>query len=58
MTLDCIVCRRQICADHTTCTGELRQMLARMDARRAAEEAERLTELADVQRLTRDGVLA
>ena len=58
MTPDCVTCRRQVCADHRRCTGELAALLERMDARRLDEEAERLAELADMARLRDTAVTA
>ena len=40
---DCTICNRQLCADPTTCRGELAALLARLDEPR--ERGERITDL-------------
>ena len=38
---DCTICNRQLCADPTTCRGELAALLARLDEPRQRGERER-----------------
>ena len=40
---DCTICNRQLCADLTTCRGELAALLARLDEPRP--RGERITDL-------------
>lgn len=40
---DCTICNRQLCADPTTCRGELAALLARLEQPR--ERGERITDL-------------